>query len=174
MIFTQYTLKLPIIIYVFFILTSCTNTENDKKQLIYIKSKSSGTYIEVLNKSLQDKERIVANEFNESISQQWYLEKIDSNVYCLKSRLSGLAIDCKNGSKDRHSLLLQYKYCGNDNQKIQLISKGDYYQFIFLHSGMAIEIPYGSDDNNVCLFQNLVSGADNQLWSLIPVDKVKR
>ena len=92
----------------------------------------------------------------------------DSNKkYVLKCANSGKALDVSWGSQDNGANVLQYTYCGYNNQKWILESVGNgYYAIKCANSGKCLDVSYGSTDDGANVQQWDYYGAESQQWKI--------
>lgn len=87
--------------------------------------------------------------------------------YAIKSVNSGKALDVSYGSTADGANVLQYRYCGYDNQKWYLEKQSDgYYVIKSAKSGKVLDVAWGSKDDGANVQQCSYNGGNAQRWEL--------
>ena len=88
-------------------------------------------------------------------------------LYVIKSKNSGKALDVSWGSKDNGANVLQYTYCGYANQKWYIEKQSNGYYIIKSNtSGKVLDVEARSMSNGGNVLQWEYKGGDNQEWSI--------
>ena len=94
-----------------------------------------------------------------------------NRTYVLKCANSGKALDVSWGSKDNGANVLQYRYCGYNNQKWYLQDLGNgYYSIKCANSGKCLEVSGGSTNDGANVQQWDYFGGDHQQWKISEVN----
>ncbi len=92
-------------------------------------------------------------------------------TYVIKSKNSGKALDVSWGSKDNGANVLQYQYCGYNNQKWYIESVGNgYYAIKCANSGKCLEVSGASTSDGANVQQWDYYGGDGQQWKVESVN----
>lgn len=88
-------------------------------------------------------------------------------LYVIKSKNSGKALDVSWGSKDNGANVLQYSYCGYANQKWYIERQSNGYYIIKSNtSGKVLDVEARSMSNGGNVLQWEYKGGDNQEWKI--------
>lgn len=150
-------------------LTGCKQKIKDdyyKQNTFYLVSKPCGKCLDVTHGSIESGAAIILNTCNGSLSQQWKLDEVDSSVFQIRSRTSGLVMGTNAALTEDRAIIKQYGVNGSDNFKWYFEKKGAYFTLLNRSADKYITNPGSSDDNYVCVMIFPELKDDSQLWEI--------
>ncbi|MCB0559286.1 MAG: RICIN domain-containing protein [Phaeodactylibacter sp.] len=106
-------------------------------------------------------------------SQRWRFVSAGGGYYYIISKRSGLYLDVKGGSKDKGTIVWQYRRNTTAAQKWKLIDAGGGYYYIQSNiSGLYRDVQGGSTKDGATIWQYPLNRTDAQKWKLINAGSV--
>ena len=151
--------------------SSTTNIDTTYNGTYYIKSASSGLYLDVYNGLADNGTNIQQWYYNGYDAQKFKIEGVEGGYYVIKTGASGYTscLDVTNGSSADSTNIEQWEYWGGDMQLFKIVDNGDgTVSFLTKASGEASALDvYGwSSEAGGNIVQYAYSGYTNQRFVL--------